>query len=266
MYVMFIFLRKSSFLSCAAAILLCSIACHARNTYTSNISASSIKSAVESLDFLAKESKQQIYTSYSNGIASVSLFRHPEATKADCKIDTVLLARRVIALAPKEVKLVRCVFYDMDRQNEFWEVEIRAQLVAAFGNGEIGEHDLINSILLTEDRQKNPLSEKYAALSYSGILGFNGVVPGAYEAKRLAIHLRLEELEKQKVEIGRFREDFLRIEDAARRGHDKDLANQVNSLNKNLDQYVDQMISSGMMQKPELKRAKNSVLEQTPKI
>lgn len=227
------------------------------------INPASIKEAVTRSDVLDKEYKQHIYTSFENGIASVSLFRHPEATRADCKIDTVLIARQIIALSPHEIKLVRCVFYDCDRQNQYWEVEVRAQLVTAFAQGKIGEQELINSVLLAEDRQKNPLSEKFAALSYSGILNENSVCKGACQDRRLAISLRLKELERQGVAPGHFREDFLRLEDAARRGRASDLFAQINSLTRALDEYEQQMISSGQLPKQELHHSRNALRSKT---
>ena len=224
------------------------------------LSADSIKKAVLKADTLESDYKQQVYASYERGVASVSLFRHPEATRDDCKINAVLLAHRIIALAPHDVKLVRCVFYDYDRQNEFWVVEVRAQLVTAFGEGTIGTPELINSLLLTEDKQKNPLSAKFASLSYSGILNENSVCRGACEERRLAIDLRLKELERQKIELGHFRDDFLRIEDAARRGKDDaELPVRISALNKSLDEYVQEMIRAGQLQKPELRREKRVV-------
>jgi hypothetical protein len=227
---------------------------------SAGVSAESIKNAVVQSDVLDSEYRQRIYASYENGVASVSLFRHPDATREDCKIDTVLLARRIIALAPHDIKLVRCVFYDFDRQNQFWEVDVRAQLVTAFSQGHLGEHELINSVLLSEDSQKNPLSEKYAALSYSGILNENSVCKGACEDRRLAISLRLKEIEQQGVGPGHFRDDFLRLEDAARRGKAAELPGQISALNKALDDYVQEMIKAGQMQKPELRRAKNTLV------
>ena len=226
---------------------------------TGAVSPEKIKIAVEKSDVLDREYRQQINTSYENGIASVSLIRHPEATKADCKIDTVLLARRIIALDPHNIKLVRCIFYDYERQNQYWEVEVQARLVTAFAQGQIGEHELINSVLLLQDKQNNPLSAKYASLSYSGILNESSVCRGACEDRRLAISLRLRELEQQGVSTRHFRDDFLRIEDAARRGKSPDLSAQISALNKSLDDYVQEMIKAGQMQAPQLNRAKNSL-------
>lgn len=227
------------------------------------ISVAAIKDVVQQSDALNEENKEQVFASYTGGIASVSLFRHPDATKGDCKIDAVLLARKIIALAPKEVRLVRCVFYDSERQNEFWEVEVRAQLISAFARGEIGERDLMNSLLCAEDKQKNPLSEKFASLSYSGILDFDSVCKGSCEDRRLAIHLRLEELERQKIDVSQFRDDFLHIEDTARRGKEKELPDLITELNKSLDKYEQEMIDSGQLQKQILKRAKNSTIGRT---
>lgn len=227
---------------------------------STSLSPGKIKEVVQTSDILDNEYKQQVYAGFQNDVASVSLFRHPDATKADCKIDAVLLARKIIALSPANIKLVRCVFYDYDRQNEYWDVEVRSRLVTAFASGEIGEQELMNSVLLTEDKQANPLSAKLANLSYSGIIDLDAVCKGAFEDKRLAIHLRLEELEKQKASLSHFREDFLRIEDAARRGKDSALLEQINNLSRALDAYVDELTKTGQIQKQELRRSKNSIV------
>lgn len=225
------------------------------------LSAASIKNVVLSSDTLDPAYKQHVFAAYSGGVASVSLFRHPDATEADCKIDAVLMAQKIIALDPADIKLVHCIFYDFDRQNEFWEVELRAQLISAFAQGKIGEHELINSVLLKEGKQANPLSQKFAVLSYRGILDQDSVCHGAYEDRRLAIHLRLKELERQGMAVDQFREKYLRIEDAARRGKDADLSAQINSLSKTLDEHVQNLISTGQLAKPELRRSKNSLGE-----
>lgn len=120
---------------------------------------------------------------------------------------------------------------------------------------------MINSVLLKEGKQANPLSQKFAVLSYRGILDQDSVCHGAYEDRRLAIHLRLKELERQGMAVDQFREKYLRIEDAARRGKDADLSAQINSLSKTLDEHVQNLISTGQLAKPELRRSKNSLGE-----
>ncbi|MBX9687903.1 MAG: hypothetical protein K2X27_14450 [Candidatus Obscuribacterales bacterium] len=257
--------QASTCLSLIAFLSISSPASAAADNKESQTLALSIKKLVQESDILDNDYKQQVFASYSNGVATVSLFRHPDASRADCKIDAVLLSRKIIALAAHDIKVIRCVFYDYDRQNEYWDVEVRAQLVSAFAQGKIGERELIDSILLTEDKQKNPLSAKFSALSYSGIVNADSVCPGAFEDKRLAIHLRLKELSSQKLEIGHFRDDYFRLEDAARRGKDKELLAQINTLNKALDDYLQGLINSGQIQKPELRRAK-SALGQSPQI
>jgi len=243
----------------SSAILLITLHSPALAKDSAGVSADNIRNAVIKSDVLDPQYKREIYSSYEKGVVSISLFRHIDATRDDCKIDSVLIARQVIALSQHDIKLVRCIFYDPERANEYWEVEIRAQLLAAFAQGKIGEHELIDSILISEDKQTSPLSAKFAALSYSGILNANSVCKGAYEERRLAINLRLKEIEKQGVELGHFRDDFLRIEDAARREKSVELPSLINALNKSLDAYVQEMIASGQMKKPELRRAKNSI-------
>lgn len=223
------------------------------------VSVAAIKKIVQESDILSAEYHQQVYSSFANGVASISLFRHPQSTRDDCKIEGVLLARKIIALDPAAVHLVRCVFYDYDRQNEFWDVEVRAQLVKAYAEGKIGQQELINSVVLTEDRQNNPLSEKFAARSYKSILDEDSVCVGAHAEKRLATALRLKELKQQGVDVTPFREQVLRIEDAARRGHDQNLVEQINAVNQSIDGQVQQLIGSGQLRKPETRRSKNSL-------
>ena len=228
------------------------------------VNAASIKQIVKDSDILPSEYQQQVYSSYSNGEASISLFRHPQSTRADCKIDGVLLARNIIALDPAKVKAVRCFFYDYDRQNEFWEVEVRATLVRAYADGKIGQDELIDSVLLKEDKQANALSEKYAVHSYRAILDADGVVPGALNERRLAVSLRLKELQRQGVDVSNFQDEFLRIEDAARRGNEKPVADHLSTLNKQIDEHVQSLIASGQLSKQDLLRRSKNALGSQP--
>lgn len=197
-------------------------------------------------------------------MVTVSLFRHPEATRDDCKIDSVLISRRILALDPAHVRLVRCVFYDYDRQNEFWRVEVSARLVNAFGAGRIGQQELLNSLVLKADSQENPFSTKFAGLSYKSIIEDSSVVGGPLEDKRLAVDLRLHNLQQQGVDTNSFREDFLRIEDAARRGKGAGLADQLNLINKKIDDRVQLLVGSGLLPKPELKRSTSLTSDRSP--
>lgn len=224
------------------------------------INAATIKQIVKASDVLPPEYQQQVYSTFSNGEASISLFRHPQSTKADCKIDCVLLARHIVDVDPAKVKVVRCFFYDYDRQNEFWEVEVRANLVKAYADGKIGQNELIDSILLKEDRQANALSEKYAVRSYRSILDEDSVVSGVLSERRLAAYLRLKELQRQGVDVSAFNDDFLRVEDAARRGNEKQVSGLLAGLNKQIDEQVQSLISSGQLSKQEmLRRSKNTL-------
>lgn len=225
-----------------------------------SLNAAAIKKIVNDSEILSPEYHQQVYSSFGSGVASISLFRHPDSTREDCKIEAVLLARKIIALAPAAVQRVRCVFYDYDRQNEYWDVEVRAQLVSAFAEGKIGQRDLLDSVQLKEDKQANPLSEKYAAASYQAILDEDSVCAGAHSEKRLATSLRLKELQRQNVDLGKFKEQFLRIEDAARRGKDAELPKQIEEINKDLDLHVKNLVSTGQIRKPELRRASKTSL------
>lgn len=223
------------------------------------LSADSIAKLVKESDLLDGEYKQQVYASVAGGVVSISMFRHPEATKADCKIDSVLLTRKVMEASKESFKLLRAVFYDFDHQNEYWSVEVRPELVRAFARGNIDEKNLIDSLILKEDKQENPLSAKFALLSYKSIVNLDTVCKGAYLEKRLAIHLRLEELSKLALDLSRFQEDFLRIEDAARRGENKELPQQISTLNSSLDKYLSALVASGQIQDPELRHSKSSL-------
>lgn len=208
-----------------------------------------IKSIVQSMDILQPESRDQVYAACQDGICTVSIFRHPDATRQDCKIDAVLLTRNLITRS-SQIALVRCLFYNFERQNEFWDVSVRPALVTAFGAGKINQAKLLNSITLVEDQQANPLSEKYKQASYAGILNDDTVVSGPFSEHRLALELRLKDLRSKNIEVTKFNQEFLRIEDAARRGNEAGLKAQVDALDHELDLFVQSLISSGQLPVP----------------
>lgn len=215
----------------------------------------SIESAVKDLSILPEEYRQQVYASCHEGGARIRLFRHPEATRDDCKIDAVLIARKVIQLNPDRVKAVTCVFYDYDRQGEYWSVEVNSTLVKAFGSGRIGERELLDSLVLKEERRAKPLGARYRGRSYRSIVEDVAVVKGPLEDRRLALSLRLRNLSLQGVDTSGYTEEFLRVEDAARRGVVSGLDGLVDSLSKELDDRVQALVTSGVLPRPELKRS-----------
>ncbi len=216
-----------------------------KNTLT----AAQIRTVVQKLDILQPESREQVYATYEGGVCTISLFRQPEATRQDCKIDAVLLTRDLSRLDP-HISLVRCIFYDFDRQNQYWDVSVRPGLVTAFGAGRIDQEKLLNSTILKEDSQANPLSERYKQTSYTGILNEDTVVPGPLQESRLALALRLKDLRSRKIDVSNFSQDFLRLEDAARRRQEDGLKERIESVDHRLDEYVHTLMTSGQIPVP----------------
>lgn len=208
-----------------------------------------IRTLVQKLDILKPEERESVYATCDTALCTVSLFRHPEATREDCKIDAVLLTRELTQVDPK-LKLVRCLFYDADRQNTFWDIKVRSSLVTAFGDGRINKNTLLHSVTLSEDKQSNPLSDKYRQTSYKSMLEQDSVAPGPFADNRLALALRLKTLNSSKIDTAQFHSDFLRIEDAARRGKISGLKTQIDSLDNRIEARVQELISSGQLPAP----------------
>mgnify|MGYP003384611822 CR=1 FL=1 len=226
---------------------------------TAPLTPAQIRAMVQSMDILQPESQTQVYAAYENGVATVCLLRHGDATAEDCKIDAVMLTRKLMKL-DTGLRLARCLFYDSDRQNAFWDVKVRASLVTAFGAGTIDGKTLLNSVILKEDSQVNALSERYKQVTYRGILDEDSVVGGPFAESRLALALRLKSLKAHEVDISQFNEDFLRIEDAARRGNRNGLKLRIDSTNKSIDQYVQSLIATGRLPAPLTRLTKNPQL------
>lgn len=233
-----------------SCVVACALQAHTCMAIAKNVpEAMQIKELVQKMEILQPETREQVYVTYERSVCTISLFRHPNGTRQDCKIDAVLLCKGLLELDP-HIALVRCIFYDYDRQNEFWDVSVRTSLVTAFGSGKIDKDKLLNSITLKEDSQADPLSEKYKQTSYAGILNEDTVVPGSFEESRLALALRLRDLRSRKFDTSAFQQDFLRIEDLARRRQDDILQERIKSLEGSLNKYVQSLITSGQMSVP----------------
>lgn len=220
-----------------------------------------VRALVQKLDILRPEVRESVYASCQTALCTISLFRHPEATREDCKIDAVLLTRE-LKRADSNLKMVRCLFYDSERQNTFWDINVRASLITAFGEGRINRSTLLSSVTLSEAEQANPLSHKYRQTSYKSLLEQDSVAPGPFEDNRLALALLLKNLTSRKIDTAQFHSDFLRIEDAARRGKTTGLRIQIDSLNNRIDARVQELISSGQLLAPLTKLSGKNLLEQ----
>lgn len=202
---------------------------------SSTVSEESLIKAVQNCPNLPAEYRQQVYADYAGENVAISLFRPEEASPEDCKIDAILLSRRLMTCFPGKLKTIRVAFYDQDRHNEFWDVQVRSSLITAYASGHLSQNELLNSVSFKEDSQKNPLSSKYASMAYKSIIEDTEVTTGIFQERRLALALRLRTLTRQGVNTGTFQEEFLKIEDAARRGKATNLSTQIDKLNEILN-------------------------------
>lgn len=210
---------------------------------TENISEETLIEVIQNCQNLPEAYRQDVYARCAGGNAAVSLFRPQEASPDDCKIDAILLSRRLMTTFPGKFKTIRVAFYDQDRHNEFWDIQVRASLVNAYAAGKLSQNELLNSISFKEDSQKNPLSSKYASMAYQGIIEAPDVTPGILQDRRLALALRLRSLAAQGVDTKTFQEELLKIEDTARRGQTTGLSARIDKLNNTLNQQTKQLTS-----------------------
>ncbi len=189
---------------------------------------------IRSANILPKDYSEHINLSLADGMASVSVYRDPEAQRNDCKIDAILITRKVLDVDPT-VKKVRVVFYNLTESDSYWVTQVASSAVIAYGRGAISQSEVIKAVTC-EDGQSNDLAKTYSKLSYKQILDELGVVDGPERAQRAVIQVRISKMTGAGQDVSELRNQFLHVEDLARRGATKDVSVALLQLNKSMDE------------------------------
>ncbi len=132
------------------------------------------------------------------GEVTVTTLKNPKATPSDCKIDAVLVAKKLMDLDQKDIKRVRVNFflsrdyYDNTRDT----VVVREGDVKAYAAKAIAEKDLLESLSIATIGG----ADKVAALSVKGAQPLQ--IDELGEMISLAGHLKM--LESQAVDVSQF--------------------------------------------------------------
>lgn len=173
--------------------------------------------------------------------ALITSFRNPQASDKDCKVDAVLITRKVVALDPQKFKKVEVYFYETKNPSQYTKVLVTADDINSFGSGKINQAQLFDAVNLTKGEikaQANPLGQ-FKQQSYTQILQRSDVVSGpmAYERGQLLNQIR--QLNNSKVDkrvLQTLSQNFVLIEDLARYNQRDGLAQQINLLKERIAQ------------------------------
>jgi hypothetical protein len=164
------------------------------------ISENKVKEIVQRADILAPEYRKQVNVSLNNDLVSISAYRYPKASQRDCKIDTILLAKEIMAAYPNDVTRIKAVYWDTFDTNMGWEIEVNSAEVKAFALGAVSKDELLKSISLTPKTNLSAKQDIINAYTNSPDLTKIQVLKGPYESDRIILITKICDLKKRAAE------------------------------------------------------------------
>jgi len=127
----------------------------------SDTTEASLQKALEEAKILGSE--YNVNVSIRGKEANLSTYANLQSRQQDkdCKIDAVLLAKKVFDTAP-ELSRVRVLFHSFDRRS-YREVAVTTGDVIAYGSGQIDKDKLLDSLEITEKKVETPKPAASAA-------------------------------------------------------------------------------------------------------
>ncbi|MBX9877928.1 MAG: hypothetical protein K2Y22_05670 [Candidatus Obscuribacterales bacterium] len=177
----------------------------------------------------------------TNDSALITSFRNPQASDKDCKVDAVLITRKIIALDPQKFKTVEVYFYETKNPTQYTKMLVTADDINRFGSGKISQTQLMASVNVTKGQikaQANPLGQ-FRQQSYTQILQRSDVVAGPMASERAQLLNQIRQLNGTKVDkrlLQTLSENFVLIEDLARYNQRDGLGQQINLLKDRIAQ------------------------------
>ena len=224
------FMKKALYSCILAAFALCPPGQGA------TLTALQAREIVKQADVLPSDYRQQVNASVNDDSVAISVFRNPFAQTIDCKIDAVLLGKKLWD-KDKTIKKVHVLFYELAPADTYWDVEVSAAELVAFANGKIGQDELLNKVDLIV-REHAPLKTDFSKLSYKNIIETLGIVKGPKELERANLLVRIDILQVQGENISELRKSYMHAEDLARRGMEKELVAYLKDLGSAIDQQA----------------------------
>jgi len=198
----------------------------------SRLTSTDIKGIVEEAKILSPEFRE-CQVVLGEGEAAVSIYRNPKASDRDCKIDAVLILKKILDADPNAISRLVVRFHDPTNPGRFRQVIVQAANVKAFGRGEFGQDKLLSMTAITMGERESPLA-RLSATPYKDLTQSADVLPGVYRGERLQLYGRIEALRHRGVGVSPLTAEFFRIEDKVRRGDEASVINGMNSLSEKL--------------------------------
>lgn len=187
-----------------------------------------IRQLIESSEIVPIDYRQHVNIAEHGDKVLISVYKAPGSEQADCKIDAILMAEKVMEAAP-DTRTVEVFFYDLAQQDKVWAVEVPTAAVVAYAAGQMDKLQIISAAHLTT-KPVNSLANSYAGQSYKQIVEKLGVLQGPAQDQRALALVRIDELAGRGKETTEYRKQYLHIEDLTRRGDLIKMRHELNTL------------------------------------
>lgn len=164
-----------------------------------------------------------------NKLAVVLTDRNPKALEKDCKIDAVLVAKKLVDSFPNDINTVRVIF-SVPGKDDAKQVDVTKVDVKAYGSGAVKADELLSSLNLVQPKTDN---DSGTGIGDSAGLG---VAPGPLEGQRLILLGRIQALKNRGTGVSAFQALFDKIEAEAKAGDQTSLSKDVPDLRQKLDE------------------------------
>lgn len=195
-----------------------------------------VRKIVEDAKILSPDYRMQ--ASINGKEVVITTYLNPKATDNDCKIDAVLIAKKVMDADPAEVDLVKIIYYDSSNVKKYRQVTVRSGDVKAFGSGQISQDTLLADIELIRN-MANPIT-RFAGQPYKSIAHSPEVLPGVYHGERVQLLGQIQSLQERGVGVAQFMAKFFEIEDKVRQGDEGGVIQGLRYLTEKVNEQTDQ--------------------------
>ncbi len=204
----------------------------------SKLSSEQVSQIVEESKVLGSDTRVRVEINDSEHEAVITTIRNPKATDRDCKIDSVLIAKKIFDADPQGLARVRVVFYDYNNTNNYKQVVVHEADVKAFALHVINQDTLLAGLDMPSGQVKQTRyppgrPNKDASQSLE-------VLPGIYHGERMQLLGQISALQERGVGVTPYMNQFFQIEEKVRSGDDAEVIKLMQSLTEKVNLLSDQ--------------------------
>lgn len=183
----------------------------------------------------------QLRATYDDHTKRVTILtdRYPKESDNDCKIDAVLVAKKLVDSFPDEVSVVRLIFNTTGKTPQ--QIDVTKVHVKAYGSGAVKADELLSSL--------NLVDSEIATTQFGAGNGLS-VVPGPLADQRLIILGRIDALKKGGTGVGAFMTLFKSIEAEAANGDETKATKDIEFLSEKLTTQEDLVKQAKVVRSP----------------